>query len=95
MFVWGVAARHRNITVIDGVDAGYGNDLFNDAVHLNRRGAAAYTEAVGAAVAAALANPAGPRRAVLPGFRPAPDAGFEDLAQSYHATLKGDGTRRR
>jgi hypothetical protein len=95
-FARGFQARHPGLTVIDGsgAGAGYGDELFCDAVHLNRRGAAAYTEAVGAAVASLLAaGRDAPRWAALPPYRPVPDGALEDLVQSFVANLAEDTQR--
>jgi hypothetical protein len=79
-FLRGLQGQFPDLTVIDGLDAGYGDDVFVDATHLNRRGALALTEAVGSLVAAGRQTP---RWVRLPAYRPVPDGTVEDLVQSF------------
>jgi hypothetical protein len=86
-FVRAVQGRHPGLTVLDGRHAAYPHAVFGDPIHLDCRGAVAYTAAVADAVARRLAGgPAGPRWLTLPAYRDRPaDPRLEDLAQSAAA----------
>jgi hypothetical protein len=84
-FVRATQARHPGLTVLDARRSGYGVALFRDPVHLNRRGAVAYSEAVAKVIRDRLeARPDAPRDdwVALPPCRPADDPSLEDAAQS-------------
>ena len=49
-FVRETQARYANVVVIDGRRAGYRRELFSDLTHLDRRGASAFSEAVGSVI---------------------------------------------
>ena len=87
-FVSRVARSFPGVTVVDGRGAGYGGEVHADAIHLDRRGAAVFTEEVAAVVAARLGRPPAPAAAAdrwvhLPPYRDRPaDAPLEDMLQS-------------
>ena len=84
-FVARVVRSFPGVTVVDGRGAGYGGDVHADAIHLDRRGAAVFTEEVAAVVAARLDGHSGAadRWVHLPPYRDRPaDAPFEDMLQS-------------
>jgi len=70
-FVRDLQGRHHSVCVIDGRHSGYDASSFFDLVHLNRRGAIAFTSAVSEILADRLARPSAPRPgwAELPMFR--------------------------
>lgn len=87
-FVAGLQADHGGLKVVDGRKSGYGDALFVDAVHLNRRGA----ESLSAAVADVLATSASSEKKIaLAPFRDPGrgNRGVEDLEQS-RAALRAD-----
>jgi len=66
-FARGFQSRHRDLTVIDGRFLGYDDDHFHDPVHLNRRGATAFTAAVATVLGDRRASSgSGPRWLELP-----------------------------
>lgn len=97
-FVARAVRSFPGVTVLDGRGAGYGVDVHADAIHLDRRGAAVFTEEVAAAVARRLGpgadRPGGWVR--LPPYRDRPaDAPLEDLLQSTLAVKdQGPAARR-
>jgi hypothetical protein len=92
----GLQARYRNLVVVDGLRAGYSDELFTDGVHMNRSGALAYSEAMARVVAAGLAAGGnGPRRVELPAYTAADDGSLEDVKQSWIAVTAPGRTVRR
>jgi hypothetical protein len=95
-YVQRLQARYSNVTVIDGLDAGYRSGLFCDSVHLNRDGAIAYSHAVAEIVAERLSgSPRIGRWVDLPGYQPWADDALEDLRQTEAVVLAAPGTIRR
>lgn len=85
-FVRRLERRYPHLVVIDARHSGYGTPVVYDMMHLNRRGAVAYSDAVARLVGARLAAPGGPRWVDLPAFRDGADAAaVEDLAASGEA----------
>jgi len=83
--------RHPNLVVIDGSRANYDRTAVMDVSHLNRRGAVAYSIAVGDILRDRLTARAGstPRWVDLPPFdEPPTEAIVEDLAQSITAVTR-------
>ena len=80
-FVWTTQARHPRLTVIDARRSGYGVSLFRDPVHLNRRGAVAYSDALSQVVRDQLEAPR-PGWVSLPPQGPTDDGSLEDVGQS-------------
>jgi hypothetical protein len=83
-FVREVQDRHAGVVVVDARSSGYDRSVFYDALHLDRDGAEAYTEALARVVNHYLAGPGSfPRWSELPPYRPAAHgAPVEDVAQS-------------
>ncbi|HEV3168136.1 MAG TPA: hypothetical protein VGZ22_29300 [Isosphaeraceae bacterium] len=84
--------RYPNLTVIDARTSGYGQDAHNDPLHLNRKGAIAFTTDV----AEILAQPDAPasRWIVLPQYRePAPALLAEDHAPAELAVKERSASR--
>ena len=89
-------ARHPGLVVVDARRSGYPAEVFADHVHLDRRGAAVFSDDL----VAALTRPPGgvgrgSRRIALPAFRDRAidaEAGVEDHAQSYRAVVLGTGS---
>jgi hypothetical protein len=85
-------SRHRNVTVVDARRSGYEHDVFMDPAHLDARGAAALSLAMGDVLRRAPT----PAEAwtPLPPFRPA-EVALEHLDQSRHAlATRGRAPRR-
>ena len=95
-FVRGMAAKFPGITVVDGRKAGFSFQVHADPLHLDRRGAAIFTEEVAAVVAQSLgAGPGRPRWVDLPPFVDRPlDGPVEDILQSRLA-VQADGAAAR
>ena len=96
-YVARVVSQFPGVTVIDGRQAGYGIAVHTDAIHLDRRGAAVFTEEVAEVVARHLAGrPALDRWVHLPPYRDRPaDEPFEDILQSHVAIQQADAAARR
>jgi hypothetical protein len=93
---WRTLAAAPGVTVIDGSHSGYDSSVFwNDEVHLDRRGALAFTAEVGSIVARSLARPqSAPRWVRLPAYRePEGSVAAEDVFQSLLA-VQANGSRR-
>lgn len=92
-----VIAKFPGVTVIDGRQAGYVASVHADSLHLDRRGAAVFTEEVAEVVARHLAEgPATDRWVHLPPYRDRPaDGPFEDILQSRVATQAAARSARR
>ncbi len=86
-FVESTVRRYKNIVVIDGRHAGYTTDVFVDATHLDKQGAAELTSAVASILKERLEHPdLQPRLVNLPPFRGQPgDFLLEDLEESRTA----------
>jgi hypothetical protein len=98
-FVRATQARYPNVVVIDGRRAGYRNDVFADATHLNRHGASAFSQSVAALLGPHLAG-AGRRPADrwvnLPAYQDRPEpVPLEDITQSMTAMQGTAGSLRR
>jgi hypothetical protein len=92
-FVRRAVARFPGVRVVDGRHSAYAPAVFADPLHLDRRGAVAFS----AAVAEVLRRPAGstPRWAVLPPYRDRPDGvPLEDVDQSQLALQRRAARRR-
>jgi hypothetical protein len=99
-FVRGLVRRYPNLTVVDGLRAGYPDGALADTVHLNRVGAVAFSDAVAGVVVARLR--AGPAASVsvserwveLPRWREGvseevgASVAVEDLEQSSRALAR-------
>jgi hypothetical protein len=83
----------RNLTIVDGRASRFDPGVFADAIHLDGKGAAIFSDAVGTAIARTASDPATHTRLVrLPRYRdvsPGP-ARVEDYSMSY-LTLKARG----
>ncbi len=82
-----LVARHDNLVVLDGWHTGFPPQTMSDMTHLNRNGAAAFSELLGDALRDRLAStpdaPAADRWVVLPPYRaPTLTAAIEDLNQT-------------
>jgi hypothetical protein len=90
-------ATYPGVTVIDGLRASYGADVFWDKVHLGREGACAFSADVGRAVARALGGPGErPSWVTLPPYRGrAVTVAAEDFDQSLQAVALPAGKVRR
>jgi hypothetical protein len=86
-FIRGLQPRYPNVVVLDGRRSGYTGDLFLDATHLDRRGAAELSRVITAEIIPRLAGTSpGPRWVNLPPFRGLPDnVAIEEFAQSLAA----------
>jgi hypothetical protein len=85
-FVRKVQAAFPRLVVVDGWHSGYSGALFNDPVHLHRRGARAYSDGVAEVLNRAKDGDILPRWIELPGYRDRPEAVvIEDLSQSLQA----------
>ena len=98
-FVREIAARHTNVTVVDGRFSGYDRTAFFDDAHLDRGGAAAYSSALAGMIRdrdhLAVAG-ASHRWVRLPDYRPAPTTPLlEDFQESNVAVFTRSGTVRR
>jgi hypothetical protein len=94
-FVRSLMGRYPNVVVIDGRRSGYGREVFIDATHLDRRGAAAYSTALATLIGPRLDGPGpGARWLRLPLYRDRPGLNpLEDVEQSRVA-LRAGATRR-
>ena len=94
-FAASLQEKYANLTVVDGLASHYDDELFSDPVHLNRRGAAAFSEAVAGVLSERLGagRGTGPRWVNLGAYRPAADGTLEDLSQSFLAS-RPSGVRR-
>lgn len=89
-------AAGRGVTVVDARRLGLDPDLFVDATHLDRRGAAALTDALAGFLLGARPGEPGPRWVVLPPRPRAPESSpVEDVDQSAVAIRAGEAARRR
>lgn len=90
-------SRYPNLTVVDGLRAGYPREAFCDPVHLNRRGAVAYSRAIGRLLATRLDAwcAYAPRWVALEPYGPASEGDLEDLLQSRAIVLADDAKVRR
>ncbi len=91
--------RYPNMVVIDGLHANYDHTVVTDVAHLNRRGAVAFSIAVGDILRDRLANhtPGGSRWVELPVFtEPPAESPVEDWTQSVAVVQqkKKDSIRR-
>lgn len=78
-----LVGRYPHVVVLDGRHAGYAVESFIDADHLGRAAALAFSDDLGAFLAARRADPSGARWARLPAYRPRPvGAPWEDVDQS-------------
>jgi hypothetical protein len=95
-FMRALQRRFPRLVVVDGRHAGYEIPLFIDPVHLNRRGAPAFTASVAELVARESRKSGGPRWVELPKFRERTGglAAIEDLDQSKEV-MEARGTRLR
>lgn len=76
-------ANYPNVTVIDARRSGYASSAFWDDVHLDRRGAAAFSTEVGAVIRRVLAGSAVGRWVSLPDYREVPvTVAVEDVTES-------------
>lgn len=85
-FVARCQAKYPNVTIFDATRAGYAAELFSDPVHLDRDGAAAFSEAVAALLAR---GPSGTTGGVVraPRYRPSGvQVVLEDYVQSRGIT---------
>lgn len=81
-----VQARFPSVTIVDARRAGYTADVFVDAVHLDRDGAAALTADLASVIAADRAGEAASQFVRLPTYRPREINGpIEDLEESVLA----------
>jgi hypothetical protein len=87
-YVRDLQARHPGLAVIDGRRSGFGPGQFIDPVHLNREGAAAFSEALAQVL---VRTPAEGAWVDLPPFRRPSELPFEDMEQSRLA-LEARGT---
>ena len=89
--------RYPNLVVVDGRHAGYDKPALSDLSHLNRRGACAFSLALGQILKDRLATgqASGSRWVELPTFREPGDQPVEDTNQSMIAVLKAMNARRR
>ena len=91
-------ASHPRVRLLDGRHAGYGPEVFSDALHLDRDGAVAYSQGLAEAVRQASNGRLDDSRWVaLPRFRLRPFPGdAEDFQRSRRIVdnLQADGTRR-
>ena len=80
-------ARFPNVTAFDGRTSGYEASVHADPLHLDRRGAAVFSEDVADVLRRHFAGgPDLPRRELLPPFRDRPaDEKLEDMMQSHLA----------
>ncbi len=96
-FIRDLVARYPQLAVVDGRRSGYEPATLADLVHLNRRGATAFSAELGRILRARLAagSWAEPRWMTLPGFREPTDRGIEDSDQSLMAIRQEAQTTRR
>jgi hypothetical protein len=91
-FLEGLQARYPNLTVIDGRPSGFDQAAYVDPLHLNRRGALAFTE--GVAEVLARREPSSPRWVTLPVYRePSPDM-LAELSGTRRVALRDSSARR-
>jgi hypothetical protein len=95
-FVRSYVDAFPNLTVLDGRHSGYINAVFNDAVHLDGRGASLLSADVAALLARGARSPSDGRWVGLPAFRdrPIPES-LEALDQSALLARLGEARRRR
>jgi hypothetical protein len=76
--------RFANLIVVDGRHSGYDHTVHADPIHLDRRGALAFSAGVADVVGRSLTAPSpGPHWVVLPAFRdPLVRVGLEDIDES-------------
>lgn len=85
-----LAERYPHVTVVDGRRAGYPHTVFVDAIHPDRAGASALTEAL----VSVIGQSPGSRWVELPSYQPASsERAVEDYSQTA-AALKAGGLRR-
>ncbi len=76
----------RNLTIVDARPSRFDPSVFADAIHLDGKGAAIFSDAVGTAIARSVSDPATPTRLVrLPRYRDTTPgrSRVEDYAMSY------------
>lgn len=85
-FAGGVRDRHPNVTVVDGRHAGFDHEVFNDACHMDIRGASAFSQSLAEAMASAFDAPSGGDRwlALPPYARPRARLSVEDLDETQY-----------